>query len=165
MENTTIKLTPNGFVKTLSIIHLALLSGLIIFLIIAYTQNKEWLLNINDTSDVFFFIAPILAVGGILAGNFLYDKQIDALSTKNSLREKLTGFQTASIMKYALIEGPALLAIVSSMNSGNLFYIIIAVALIVYFFFQKPTKEKIESHLKLNSELKMQFNNADQAID
>jgi len=51
------------------------------------------------------------------------------------------------------------------MNSGNLFYVIIAVALVVYFYFQKPTKEKIESHLKLNSELKMQFNNADQAID
>lgn len=165
MENKTTQLTPNGFIKTLSIIHLALLSGLIIFLIIAYTQNKVWQLNLNDTSDVFLFIAPILAVGGILVGNFLYNNQINALSNKNSLREKLTGFQTASIMKYALIEGPALLAIVSSMNSGNLFYIIIAIALIVYFYFQKPTKEKIESNLKLNSEQKMQFNNADKAID
>jgi len=159
------KLTPNGFIKILSMIHLALLIGLIVFLIIAYTQNKEWQLNLNDTGDIFFFIVPILAIGGILAGNFLYDKQINALSTKNSLRQKLAGFQTASIMKYALVEGPALLAIVSSMNSGNLFYVIIAVALVVYFYFQKPTKEKIESHLKLNSELKMQFNNADQAID
>ncbi len=165
MENKTTQLTPNGFIKTLSIIHLALLSGLIIFLIIAYTQNKVWQLNLNDTSDVFLFIAPILAVGGILVGNFLYNNQINALSNKNSLREKLTGFQTASIMKYALIEGPALLAIVSSMNNGNLFYIIIAIALIVYFYFQKPTKEKIESNLKLNSEQKMQFNNADKAID
>ena len=157
MENKNNELTAKGFIKTISIIHLALMSGLLLFGTYVYLQNNEWELILSNSNDIFFFIVPVLAISGILLGNYLYKKQIDTLSNNNSLKGKLVGFQTASLIKYALIEGPAFLGIRVSMNNGNLLYLIISTGLIAYFFTQRPTREKIERDLNLNRELKDEF--------
>ncbi|HIP49085.1 MAG TPA: hypothetical protein EYG92_09005 [Lutibacter sp.] len=165
MNHSDQALTPNGFLKTLRILHLALVTGVSVFLIFVYTQNTEWILNLSDTNDIFFFIVPAFAIFGVYFGTFLYKKQLTSLVNKDNLREKLVGFQTASIIKYATIEAPALLGILASFLNGNVFYILISSVLLVYLFFQKPTKDKIEMDLNLKGKLKSQFGKGDEVIE
>lgn len=157
-------MTPNKFISTISVIHLGLLSGIIAFGTVIYFENDDWIINYTETENIFFFIVPIMSVCGILIGNILFDAQIKRLAPKNSLSEKLIGFQTASIIRYALIEAPALLGIISSMLSGNLFYLLISSLLAAYFYSLKPTKDKIEQSLNFSPELKRQFDRSDQII-
>ncbi len=164
MENNKYEITPNGFLKILTILHLALVAGVSFFALFVYLQNAEWKFNLSDTNDIFFFIVPSFAIFGIYLGSFLYKKQLNSLANKKSLKEKLAGFQSASIIKYATIEAPALLAIVAAFLNGNLFYLLISIVLLIYLFFQKPTKEKIEMELNLTGDMKSQFSKGDEII-
>ncbi len=160
-------LTPKGFIKGISIFHFALFVGQIFFAIFAYTQNGDTKVKFTNTDadDQFIYVIPIIIITGVFASNFIYKKLLTSILNKTSLKEKLTNLQTALLIKYALIEGPTLLVIFIYMNYGNLFYLLIAGGLLVYFYMLKPTKEKIENDLQLNNEHKSEFNRPDQIIE
>lgn len=158
------ELTPKGFLKTISILHLGLLAGPLIFGIFTYSTIKETKLDYSDTNDIFLFLVPFFAFSGILVGNILFKEQIEKLKNNNSLREKLSGFQTASIIKYALLEGPAVIGIVAFNDNGNLLYLIISGIMILYFISQRPTNDIIETSLNFTNEQQNQFNQKEQII-
>jgi hypothetical protein len=95
----------------------------------------------------------------------LYQLNISKLKDKHSLKEKLSGYQSAKIIKYALIEGPAFFSIVIALNTENSYFLTIAAALIGYLYFQKPTKEQIESDLELTGKMRSQFQKMDEPVD
>jgi hypothetical protein len=78
--------------------------------------------------------------------------------------EKLSGFQTALIIKYALLEGPALIGIVAFNNNGNLLYLIISGILLLYLIIQRPTNDMIETRLNFTLQQQNQFNQKEQII-
>ena len=164
MQNETHPITVKTFLRTFSIIHLALVAGVAIFGLMIYMQTTEQELNLDYSGDVMFFVVPILAIAGIIAGNFLYAKHIKKLDSKTTLLEKLNGFQTASIIRYALLEGPALLGIVAFLNEGNQYFLIISLVLLAWLIAQRPTRDKVERDLKLEGHLKSEFQQEDKPL-
>ncbi len=157
-------LTPNGFIKTLSILHMSLIMGPILFGTVIYFQTQNASLNFSDTDDIYLIIVPIVAVSCIFLGNFIFKQSIRNIPKTIGLRQKLARFQTASIIKYALAEAPALFGVVAFMITGNMAYLTISVVLILYFFMLKPTKEKIERYLDLKGDEKSQFNRLNEPL-
>ena len=164
MDQSTAALTPNSYIKTMSIIHLGLLAGPFVLGIIAYLQTERPFLDYTNTEDVFIYVVPVFAISGIFMGNLLFKKLMASATKTDGLRTKLARFQTASLIKYALIEGPALLGAVVFLNSGNLTYLYIAGTLILFLYLLRPTKDKIELGLQLKGEEKAQFNRLDEPI-
>ena len=164
MENRN-PITPNNFLKTFKILHLALLIGMLFFGVVVYMQNDSWELTFFDAEDVFLYLSPVLAIGGIVVGNIIFKKFIEKARLQPTLNLQLQGFQSASVIKYSLVEGPALFSLVSAMISSNLFFFIIAGVLSGYLFSLRPTKDKIVNQLKLNHEMKTRFNSGDQTLD
>lgn len=158
MEDKVTQFTPALFLKTITIIHFALLFGIILLggAIFLVTVNPT--LNWKDTNELFYYAVPTLAIACIVAGRILYKNQLDKISKITDLRHKLMGFQTASIIKYALLEGASLFGIVAVMQTENLFYFVIVGVLVVYNFSQRPTKERVINDLNLDGTLKDQFN-------
>lgn len=154
---------PQLFLKTLSTIHLVLLSGLVLFGVITFTKNTAAKIEFN-TNDMFLYVIAFLTFTGIFFGNYMFQKQIVQLLEKEFLKDKLIGYQTASIVHYAFIEAPALLSIVIFYREGNLLYLIIAGLLVIYFFSLRPTKDKVETNLNLSGIHKSQFNNLNQEL-
>lgn len=163
-NNQPIALTPKSFIKTITIIHLALIMGLLLFSGVSYTLVETNVLSFDFENDIFSLIVPAFAIGGAFASNFIANKKISELSAVASLKDKLMGYQTACIIRFALLEGPALFGIVIYMQTGNLMYLIIAGAIIAYFVTVRPTKEKIEMDLNLNFKHKSAFNQMDEVI-
>lgn len=163
-NNQSIAFTPKSFIQRITIIYLALIIGQLLFAGVSYSIVETNFLSFDFGSDVFVMLVPALAVGGAFASNFIYNKKIDELTSLESLNNKLIGYQTACIIRYALLEGPALLGIVTYMQTGNLFFLIIAGALIVYFITLRPTKEKIEMDLNFSFEQKTAFNQINEVI-
>jgi hypothetical protein len=140
------------FVKTIAIIHAALLIGQVLFGIVAFVETKSIGFNLKLSSDPFFYIVPFLIVAGMLFGSFLFTGQISTLVDKYTLNEKLAGYQTALITKFAIAEGPSLLGIVAYMLSGNVIYLILVGFNVLYFILIRPTKDKLAEDLNLTYE-------------
>lgn len=164
MKNSTAQITPNKFIKTLSIIHLALMMGPVLFGFVTYSQSKNSFQGFSSTEDIFFIIIPIVALSGIFMGNLLFNKLVKSAIKADGLKSKLTGFQTASLIRYALIEGPAFLGVIAFQITENLTYLYIAAFLILFLYLLRPTKDKIERGLELKGKEKDQFNRLDQPI-
>lgn len=150
---TTIAKNP---IKTLSILHLALLAGPLLAATIFYL-NTEIQMNGSSGDDIFIYVFPIIALGGVFASTFLFKIMLNNLKNTEDLQKKLAGYQTASLIKWALLEGPALLNIVWFATTGNLLFLTIAGVLLLFLFMQRPTKLKMENELELKGELKREF--------
>ncbi|MBG44006.1 MAG: hypothetical protein CL530_08560 [Aequorivita sp.] len=164
MQNNTPPFTSRSFLRTLTIIHLALVAGVLVFGIMSYLQTKNQILSFTYSGDVMFYVVPFMAITGILAGSYLYKNIMSGLASKKTLKEKLNGFQTASIVKYALLEGPAFLSIVAFSNEGNQYFIIIALLLLGWLIIQRPTRDKVEKDLMLEGILKNEFQQENKPI-
>ncbi|MDB5023699.1 MAG: hypothetical protein JWP78_1454 [Mucilaginibacter sp.] len=146
----SIKPATDGFLKSISIIHLALLAGQVIFALAAFTQSTTLYFGFTNKDDLLIYVVPVLAIGGFMSGHMLFNQQLNNLGDKNILGEKVIAYQTALITRFALLEAPSLFAIAAFMLRGNLFYLAVAGLLMLYFLFLRPTKQTMENDLDLN---------------
>lgn len=145
------KLNAKLFVKTLSIIHAALLASLAGFALFCYFQVGSFEANMSET-NLFIYLVPVAAAAGYFLSQSIFRKQVQGISNNQPLSQKLAKYQIATLIKYALLEGPGILAVIAYYLSGNALHLVIAIALIVYLFVQRPTKEKIKTDLPLSYE-------------
>ena len=165
MTNTNNKFTPGGFLKIMSFLHLGIAAAPVALGILFFTQSDNTQLNFSSDGDVFLMVVPLVAIGSIFLGDLVFRKIVQGFSDELSLRERLSKFQSAAIIKYAALEGAALFSLVIFSNTQNLTYLIIGVFLIFYLFLQRPTKDKIEGLLNLRGEQKAQFNQLNEPLD
>ena len=149
--------TAKGFLKTFTILHLALFAGPIIFLVATYAQPEKTAYTFKIGESVFTYIIPFLTGASIFVGNMLGRKKLEEAKNKATLQEKLVIYQSSSIIRYALLEGTALLAIVTFGNEYNFFYLIFAAIAIGYVLYLRPTKDKITTDLNLTAKEVRQF--------
>ncbi len=152
---------PNTFVKTISIIHLALIAGQIIFAAAAFMTTKNHATSKSD--EVFIYVAPILALSGFAISNISFKTLVNKIDSQSPLKTKLTAYQSALIVRFALLEGPSLFAIVSFMLTGNLIFLGVSGAIIAYFIYLRPTKQKTEDDLNLGYEEKAELDGTSKA--
>jgi hypothetical protein len=105
-----------------------------------------------------------VALASIYVSDLIFKKIVASIPQNEGLRSKLAKFQTASIIKYALLEGASLFSIVIFGNTQNLLYLIIGAFLLFYLFLQRPTKQKIEAALNLQGAEKAKFNRLDEPL-
>ncbi len=165
-KQNAVKLTPQSYITTITIIHLGMFTGVAIFAIVVYLQLDEGSeLKINYSEDLLFFLVPLAAVGAYFLGDMLFHKKIDALIETNSLKEKIMGYQTAFIIRLALLEGSAFFALSAYIIMQNLYYLLIFGLILLLFLLLKPSKQKIENDLKLNQTHRSQFADLKGVID
>ena len=158
-------MTPNSFVKTLTLIHSVLIMGLVTFVGVSlYLSNDKINFDFN-TEDTFLLILPIIAISALVLSRIVPQKLLQSIKETEDLKKILAQYQTASVIKYALIEGPAMIGIVMFMSTNNAAFLVISGVLTIYLLLQKPTKTKIEKELKLRGESRNQFMKYDEKID
>ena len=69
----------NPSLKTLSIIHLALCSGVFIFGFIMFSKIKSTEIILDDSTDVFKYIIPSASIIAIFLSNFLFKNQLKTI--------------------------------------------------------------------------------------
>ncbi len=147
--NSTDKASLEKFTKELSTMHYVMTFGAFgIAVLIYFFTIDQGQINFSDTDDFFLYICPVLALWGVFGGSFMYRKKINEIDSSLGLADKLAAFRAASIFKFAMLEGPALICIVAAMDTQNLLYMIIAIFLIVYLFTQNITVEKVMEELQ-----------------
>ncbi|MCR9183496.1 MAG: hypothetical protein NXH73_11280 [Flavobacteriaceae bacterium] len=158
-------MTPKSFVNTLTIMHLAFFGSVLGLAIVSYVLVENHTLDLENIDLTFFIVLLVLSLFGVLGGNIIKKNVLKTAKLKNSLREMLGTYQTASLIRYATLEAPALLAIVYYILTEQFLFLLIAIALMGYFLSIRPTKSKIALELQLNREEQMQFNKENQELN
>ena len=142
--------SPQSTFKTITIVHMALLAGLILFGLVVLVIQPEKGIIIND-SNVFFYIVPGLALAAIFVSITVFKKQVNTALNKPTVKEKITFYCSALIQRFAFLQGSSLLGIVVYLQTGNLFYLLMSGIIIIYFISIRPTKDRMLTDLNLTS--------------
>ena len=126
-------------IKTLRLIHLALLIGMIVaYTILGELYKLEFLMFPQvDTSSILFLVVPMAA---IFMSNMLFKQQLKQADKRTPLEEKMGLYQTASIIRWAILEGAAFLVLFLKPE-----FIVVGLLVILYFAFLRPSENSIKS--------------------
>jgi hypothetical protein len=160
MTSSNQPITVKGVIKIITILHYAYCIAILIFGTVAIFITENGTINFSNTGDIFFYIVPLFAVAMAYLSHFVFQINLKKVHQKLNLKEKLVQYQMSRIIRYAMLEAPALLGIVVFIITNNQFYLIISAALLAYLFLLKPTKRVIEEELDLNSAEKREFKSA-----
>ena len=163
MEQT--QLTAGEYLKALKVIHIGLTAGVVLFLIIAVVlQLTGFEPELKELEMILLGVTAVAAFSGIFAGNMIFRKRLEQLIELKNLNEKLTGYQSALIVKYALIEGPAFFTVVAYLLTTNVLFPVIAVFLVVVMVLSAPRKDKLITDLNLSMKETSILENPDSVI-
>ena len=136
------------FLKTINSIFIALLMGQIAvyYFIKGFSYEEVLAFNFEKINILHFGIT----FGAMVLSYFLFHVSLKKIANNEGLRSKLTKYQTAMLIKLSILEFAFFfLLFATDSNANNALYLII---LLVFFFLQRPTKNKIASDLKLSLE-------------
>ena len=81
--------SPKTILKTLPIIHIALLLGQVLFCIVVFTTQKQTpKFDISNTADPFLFVVPVMAIICFATSTFLFKQQLTVASGKPTVAQK-----------------------------------------------------------------------------
>ena len=138
--------------KSITIIFSAFLMGQVIFAAIAYflVSTGRFESRLSELEKIFMVLVPVMIVGGRLAGKAFYDKRIQTAQNTKTAAEKLEIYRGATILRYAMLEGPVLFGIIGYLLTGSDMLILFVAAGILLFYMLKPTKAKAASELQVS---------------
>ena len=145
---------PNAF-TSLRIVHIALLSGMTAFAIVAMTLvNTGFAAVVDDsTQRIFQVVCILLSALALFAGFKFFKKKI--LAARNSMEageKRMVMYRTACILWWAMIEGPGIVAGIAFVLSGNYAFFALGVFHILALLTFAPRKANIILFLNLSND-------------
>ncbi|MFT3796326.1 MFS transporter [Flavobacterium sp.] len=125
--------------KTLQTIHLAICAGMAVAYVFAGNLSIEVLtvLPVVDAASAIYLVIPIAA---LFLSHYLFKSQLKKLDPKASLEDKFPTYQTASIMRWAILEFAAFLILFQKPE-----FITLGIGIILYLIYLRPTEDRINN--------------------
>lgn len=149
----TSKLTSSEYFKGINIVYYALISGVLIFLLIAlflkYTNNFaiDDIFSINTIKIVFLFFL----IAGIVGSHFIFSNKLKTINQRNNdLLIKTAEYRSVLIIRYALLEGAAFFSIIGYLLTGSNMFIAFTGISIIILTALKPSRERLINDLQLD---------------
>lgn len=148
-------ITPRNYFRTLHILFLALVMGQVVFAFIALwmVSTQGGIASFDrETNQLFLWVVPIAALAGIGASRFLFNLKIKPLQSLTHWPGRLQGYQSALLVRYALMEAPSLLALVCFLLTGDYIFLGISGVMILVFLWIRPALTSMALHLQLQDQ-------------
>ncbi len=131
----------------------ALVTGLLIFFIVVIVLIQDTDPSTGkDIDNILTIIVPVFGFMIMFVSRMIYTQMLSKVDSGNSLIKKISGYRTAKIIAWAMIEGACFFALVATMLTSNYLYVVVFIFLFGYFFLMKPSKESFIRDMHLNSE-------------
>ena len=132
-------------IKTLKIIHLALIAGVTLAYFLIGDFKNILNLEIDNASLIYSFIPAAAYV----LSNFLFKNTLNKIKEGDSDDEKFAIYQSASIIKWAVLEGGCFIILFLKPD-----FLLFGVIFLFYMILLAPKEDKIYQLLKIkNTEL------------
>ncbi len=144
-----------GALKTVQLLHRALMLGMFIFLVIAFALNyfKLFAPDLKEMEKSIQIIALIASFIGFFIGNTIFKKKLAlAREVVNNNVERFAIYRSGCLLQWALLEASALLVIICFMLTGNYSILALAFVMLLLFSILSPNKIKVQVHLQIPEE-------------
>jgi len=133
--------------KNFNIIYLALIMGQVsIFAIFLFlNQGKE-----ATTGSMLNYLSATITVVCITAAFMFYNKHKAEAKSINGEDNKLEHYRKTSLLRWALIEGANLVALIFFFIEGNYLYLLFFAVGMGVFFFLRPSKDLLREEYGLS---------------
>ena len=134
-------------------IFFALIIGMLLFfaVVMVFIQDRvQW--TDDNLNMILTFLVPVFGLIMMFISRMIYNQMISKIDASHSLIQKLSGYRTAKIVSWAVIEGACFLALVATMLTSNYLYVTVFVFLLGYFILIRPSKESLIRDMNLNSD-------------
>lgn len=130
-------------IKALRTIHLALCAGVIMAYFVLGNLSLETLkLPSMTSSSLVFFAIPIAA---FFISNFFFKSTLKKADLQKKWEDNLAIFQTASIIRWAILEGAAFLILILKPDM-----MLLGLLVILYIIYLHPTEDRIKQELQVS---------------
>ncbi len=125
--------------KTIKIIHFAICIGVIIayFIVGNITSLESLKIPSIDSSSMVYVL---IVVSSVFLSNFLYKSQVNNVDKKLKLEEKIPFYQTATIIRLAILEGVAFVILFLKPD-----FLLLGFLIILYMIYLRPTESQFRS--------------------
>jgi len=145
------KFQPKPAFRALKIIFYALNTGLLLFFLVGIYLNEMQIPAFKEGIDILTYV-NIFLMASIPAGYTLSSRKMEAIDAGDSFSKKFEQFQSAMIIRWAMIEGTALFSLVGLIVLQDAKQLVLFVICILVLSSNTVTKEKVTRMAKLNSE-------------
>lgn len=144
------ELTLPQIYKSIKIIPLFLMVGLVLMASLFLFLKKDTTPDTSFFNDYVVIAVAFFAGACSVLGSYLFRKKVHETSGK-PLADKIILYNQAVILRFALLEGPALFALVLFFLSVNYLFMFIAGGMFLFMLVNRPTDDTIQQHLHLTS--------------
>lgn len=145
------KFQPKLAYRTLRLIFYGLNTGLLLFFMVSIYLTGMEIPVFKEEIDVLTIVNIILLLS-ILAGYNLSSKRMEAIDPGDSFPKKFEQFQSAMLIRWAVIEGCAIFSLVGLIVLQDSKQLILFVICVLLLSSNTVTKEKVTRMAKLNTE-------------
>jgi len=140
--------TPKDIVKANLILTVAMTVGALAMLgIIHFVVQPQ---ETTSESNLLLMIAIGVIVLNYVFGRFLSQRKLSEIDDSQDLVTKLTTYRQALILRFATLEGPALICIVFYLLEGRIEFVIMAMAIIAMMILSIPNTNRVIEQLGLD---------------
>jgi hypothetical protein len=160
-------LTSRQYFSILSTLHRAFLIGQVLFAVAAVAVRTTGQMEVDagkELGEILPIVALGLAIAGVAASHFLFSKRLETLRQRDGLAQKLQDYRSALILRWALLEGPVMLAIIAYMLTGNFLLLILIAAVVILFIFFRPSRSRALQDLQLPHDEEYQLTDPDAVV-
>lgn len=165
MQNN--EFTTKKYFAGLNILHLALLAGptFIAALSLYFKYAEGGLISYDPfLNNILIVVVPLLVIGETGAAIFISRNRLSELQEEPELADMLNGYRGLYILRFALFEGGALLAVICHLLTANNIFLIIAVVPYAMLLLDRPNPEQLADDLELSVEDEYKIKNPDTII-
>jgi hypothetical protein len=145
----------NNYFQTLNILFFGLVMGPAMLAIVALglIQTGTFIPPGGEMMGVVFgTLVPGVGIGAFFASKMVFERRIVAVIARPTLEEKLEGYRTELILKYALLESPAIFAFMAYLMTGSMLFFAIGTAMLLFMLMVRPTRDGAVMHLALGGD-------------
>ena len=146
--------TTTSSFQQLNIIYLALVAGQVAFASVAYFFLVDEAASSSELG-ILAYIVPALSLITIGASYFIYNMLIQNGQELGGFEAKIGHYRTSNIVRWALVEGGNLFAVVIFLLSGVTYILAFFVLGMGVFFLYRPSKDRFVGDYNLNGEERM----------
>lgn len=144
-----------SYFQTLNILFFGLVMGPAMLAIVAMVliQTGSFTPLPNEMLGIVFGTAvPAVGIGAFFASKMVFERRMAAVIARPTLEEKLEAYRTELILKYALLESPAIFAFLAYLLTGTMLFFAIGAAMLAFMLMVRPTRDGAVMHLALGGE-------------
>lgn len=146
---------PGSFLRSLNILHKAMLAGQLLLAASAFLLRYfEWIpASLQELDQTLQLIALLLCAVAYFLGSRLFRQRVEEARDGNgTAHDKAAVYRSAAIIQWGLLEGASLFASICFMLVGNLSFLFLAVALMIFFYLSGPSRMKLMLLLRMSEE-------------